>query len=109
VASCWNLILALAPSLAPMVAWVAPPTKAYPIIRAQINFKCNFATCINKEHTCPSDYPIVVSHLPNLEVGGSNPPEAEQTFLPSQPWPNSGCHMAPSDWAMCHLVIGSYY
>jgi hypothetical protein len=32
----------------------------------------------------------------------------QNKFLNRPHWPNLGCHVAPSDWAMCHPVIGPY-
>jgi hypothetical protein len=48
------------------------------------------------------------SLLAHAEVRGSSSTESQQNFFPSQHWKNLGCHVAPSDWATCHPVIGPY-
>jgi hypothetical protein len=36
-------------------------------------------------------------------------PWRRNKLLPSRLWPNSGCHVVPYDWAMCHPMNGPYY
>jgi hypothetical protein len=64
--------------------------------------------CFNKHHISPIGPPASMKTLAPTEVMGSNPPGGYNNCF-SRHRKNSGCHVVPSDWATCHLVIGSYH
>jgi hypothetical protein len=100
---------ALAPGVQSLVSRASPRRpRIIPQPPPQLHLTLNLSDGLTKHQIRPHGLRMGLSPFARAEGRGFEPDRVATKCFPTQHWKNMGCHVVPSDWATCYLVIHPY-